>query len=168
MERGGGIGTKIGGKVMTRAKKILLFIFLLFAIAFCMNFIWIYYIPVPEQNLSKSLLFSVKPGMTSEEVDSILGKPIKGYGSEGVRAGKNISHHYYQNDFISMSKKYPDSVWIYSEQSYFNKSLDISVDFVDNHVRCLLAERNDFLFFLNCKDKKIIKDEKVFSRFLNN
>ena len=167
MEKGGGIDMKIGGKIMAIIKRILLFTFFLFIVAFIMDFIWFYCFPVPGQNLSKSLLFSVKPGMTSEEVDEILGQPIKGYGSEGIREGRNILHHYYHNDFISMSRKYQDSVWIYSEPNYFKKSLGISIDFENDHVRCLVAKRNDVLYFLNCNDKRIIKDERKFSRYLN-
>ncbi len=40
-----------------------------------MHFVWIYCLPIPKSNIKQSQVFAIEPGMSANQVSSILGKP---------------------------------------------------------------------------------------------
>ena len=127
-------------------KQILNYSIVLAICMFSIHFLWIYCLPVSASNHSMSDLYSIKPDMTPSQVIEIIGKPLlmKVY-TENKKCGK-ISKYY--DDFKNITKNYKKSTWIFSNQDYFKKTLEIYVNFSNGKVTRIAVEDNDLALYL--------------------
>ncbi|PIE57241.1 MAG: hypothetical protein CSA33_09425, partial [Desulfobulbus propionicus] len=117
---------------MTRLKKRVLGVVLIAGVFLGMHFLWMYCLPVPKDNLSKSQLFSIRPEMSAEQVISILGRP------EFMKVFNQSEHGskatVFSNDFVRITNSSKKCTWVFSNQDYFQKKLEFYINFVDGSV----------------------------------
>ncbi len=152
---------------MTHLKKSVFGLVAIIIILLGIHFLWLYCLPIPKDNLSKSQLFSIKPGMSAEQVNSLLGKPkfIKVFNSskQGTRATTFL------NDFVSITNLSKKCTWVFSNQNYFKKTLEFYINLLDGNVERIAVERDDLAVYCYEKDDKkaYIKKEQLLSIYLN-
>ncbi len=152
---------------MNSFKKIIYPVIAIPVFLLVMHFVWIYCLPIPKSNIKQSQVFAIEPGMSANQVSSILGKPklVKVFKTNDQ--GTNVA--IYLDNFEEITELSNRCTWLFSTQDYLKKTLEIYVNFLNKKVLRVAIELNDLAIYTHEKgsDKPFIKDEKLISRYLN-
>ncbi len=152
---------------MNCSKKVICWAVAIPVVLLVMHFMWIYCLPTPESNLTQSQVFAIEPGMSANQVSSILGKPRSVKVFKTNDQGTDVTAYF--DNFEEITESSNKCTWIFSTQNYIKKSLEIYVNFLNQKVSRVAIELNDLAIYAyeNGSDKPFIKNEKLLSRYLN-